>query len=48
LTGHFPLIQNGDLMEYICNEDQKDAQHLIGFTPPTLTDGAGGANQIQQ
>jgi hypothetical protein len=44
LTGHFPLQTNGELMEYICNEDNRDVQHLKGFEPPTLDDGRGGAN----
>jgi hypothetical protein len=46
LTGHFPLQTNGDLIEYICNEDNRDVQHLKGFEPPTLDDGRGGANQF--
>ncbi len=44
LTGHFPLQVNGELMEYICNENNRDLSHLRGFDPPTLDDGRGGAN----
>lgn len=44
LTGHFPLQVNGEIMEYICNENNRDVKHLTGFDPPTLTDGRGGAN----
>ncbi len=44
LTAHFPLQVNGEIMEYICNEDNKDVNHLTGFDPPTLNDGRGGAN----
>ncbi len=47
LTGHFFLQQNGELMEYICNENNRDVTHLKGFEPPTLTDGRGGANAAQ-
>jgi hypothetical protein len=48
LTAHFPLQANGDLMEYICNEDNRDVQHLTGFNPPTLDDGRGRGNEPQQ
>jgi hypothetical protein len=47
LTAHFPL-QTGDLMEYICNEDNRDVGHLTGFNPPTLDDGRGRGNEPQQ
>lgn len=47
LTAHFPLQTNGDLMEYICNEDNRDVQHLTGFNPPTLDDGRGRGNEPQ-
>jgi hypothetical protein len=47
LTAHFPLQVNGEIMEYICNEDNRDVHHLTGFEPPTLTDGRGGANEPQ-
>ncbi len=47
LTAHFPLQTNGDLMEYICNEDNRDVQHLTGFDPPTLDDGRGRGNEPQ-
>jgi hypothetical protein len=46
LTAHFPL-QSGDLMEYICNEDNRDVNHLTGFNPPTLDDGRGRGNDPQ-
>jgi hypothetical protein len=46
LTAHFPL-QTGDLMEYICNEDNRDVGHLTGFNPPTLNDGRGRGNAPQ-
>lgn len=45
LTGHFPLQVNGEIMEYICNENNRDVKHLTGFAPPTLDDGRGGANE---
>jgi len=45
LIGHFPLQQPGtELMEFICNENNRDVTHLVGFEPPTLSDGRGGAN----
>jgi hypothetical protein len=44
LTGHFPLQANAEIIEYICNENNRDVNHLTGFTPPTLDDGRGGAN----
>jgi len=44
LTGHFPLMQGTELMEFICNENNKDVSHIVGFEPPTLSDGRGGAN----
>jgi len=45
LIGHFPLQRPGtELMEFICNENNKDVKHLTGFEPPTLDDGRGGAN----
>lgn len=44
LTGHFPLMPKAEIIEYICNENNRDVNHLTGFTPPTLTDGRGGAN----
>jgi hypothetical protein len=47
LTGHF-FLQDTELMEYICNENNADVKHLSGFDPPTLTDGRGGANVPQQ
>jgi hypothetical protein len=47
LTAHFPLQPNTELMEYICNEDNRDVHHLTGFNPPTLDDGRGGANEAQ-
>ena len=45
LVGHLPLQVNGEVMEYICNENNRDVSHLTGFDPPTLTDGRGGANE---
>jgi hypothetical protein len=47
LTAHFPLQVNGEIIEYICNEDNRDVKHLTGFEPPTLNDGRGGANEPQ-
>lgn len=44
LTGHFPLMPDTELMEFICNENNADVKHLVGFEPPTLDDGRGGAN----
>jgi hypothetical protein len=44
LTGYFPR-QRGEIIEYICNENNRDVTHLTGFTPPTLDDGRGGANR---
>jgi hypothetical protein len=46
LTAHFPL-QRGDIMEYICNEDNKDVKHIRGFNPPTLNDGKGRGNRAR-
>jgi hypothetical protein len=47
LTAHFPLQVSGEIIEYICNEDNRDVKHLTGFEPPTLNDGRGGANEPQ-
>jgi hypothetical protein len=46
LYGSFPLMLNGEIMEYICSENNRDVSHLTGFDPPTLTDGGRGSNRL--
>jgi hypothetical protein len=44
MHGHSSYSHDNELMEFICNENNKDVSHIVGFEPPTLTDGRGGAN----
>ncbi len=44
LYGLFPLMQ-GEIMEYICQENNRDVRHLTGFQPPTLDDGGATSNR---
>ena len=44
LYGLFPLMQ-GEIMEYICQENNRDVSHLTGFQPPTLNDGGATSNR---
>ncbi len=30
MHGHSPLVENGELMEYICNENNQDVSHILG------------------
>ena len=30
LYGHFPLQTNTEIMEYVCNENNQDVQHIVG------------------
>ncbi|HUI79326.1 MAG TPA: hypothetical protein VLY24_15475 [Bryobacteraceae bacterium] len=30
MYGHFPLDTNAEIMEYICNENNQDVQHIVG------------------
>ncbi len=30
MYGHFPLLTNSEIMEYICNENNKDVSHIVG------------------
>jgi hypothetical protein len=45
LYGLFPLMLGGEIMEYICTENNRDVSHLTGFDPPTLDDGRGSGNR---
>ena len=30
LFGHFPLVVNTEIMEYVCNENNQDVSHIVG------------------
>ena len=30
IFGHFPLVANSEIMEYVCNENNQDVSHIVG------------------
>jgi len=30
MYGHSPLVENSEIMEYICNENNQDVKHIVG------------------
>jgi hypothetical protein len=30
MYGHAPLIENSEIMEHICNENNQDVGHIVG------------------
>jgi hypothetical protein len=38
-------LMQGEIMEYICQENNRDVSHLTGFQPPTLNDGGATSNR---